>query len=74
MHTELLNECLGFLHLQENTIPRLVSIKNEDFYVMKLAAFPLHESFFSILPLADTSLSAPSERAIISSPRCLSVS
>lgn len=44
------------------------------FYIVQLAAFPLHETFLSLLPLADISLSAPSERAIISSPLCLSVS
>lgn len=42
--------------------------------MLQLAAFPLHETFLSLLPLADISLSAPSERAIISSPLCLSVS
>lgn len=42
--------------------------------MLQLASFPLRETFLSLLPLADISLSAPSERAIISSPLCLSVS
>jgi len=74
----ILNECFAFINLeqllQESTIPRLTVIKNEDFYMLQLAALPLHETFLSLLPLADISLSAPSERAIISSPLCLSVS